>query len=86
MIDAKDPKDFEQLKKNYQDHWEVPNVRVEIHELKEMEDGVETKLIDFGRMQLIEIRYVYARNEDEKWLHVRHEIGQVAAWEKKDEL
>jgi len=86
VIDAKDPKDFEQLKKNYQDHWEVPNVRVEIHELKEMEDGVETKLIDFGRMQLIEIRYVYARNEDEKWLHVRHEIGQVAAWEKKDEL
>ncbi len=85
-IDAQNPKDFEQLKRNYQEHWEVPNVRVDIHELKETEDGVETKLIDFGRMQLIEVRYVYGRNEDGEWLQVRHEIGQVTAWEKKDAL
>jgi len=85
-IDAQNPKDFEQLKRNYQEHWEVPNVRVEIHEIKEVEDGVETKLIDFGRMQLIEVRYVYGRNEDGEWLQVRHEIGQVTSWEKKDAL
>jgi len=84
VIDVQDPKDFEKLKRSYQEHWEVPNVRVEIHELKEMEDGVETKLIDFGRMQLIEVRYVYAENEDEKWLHVRHEIGQVTTWTNSD--
>jgi hypothetical protein len=85
-IDAQNPKDFEQLKRNYQEHWEIPNVRVEIHELKELEDGVETKLIDFGRMQLIELRYVYGRNGDGEWLQVRHEIGQVSTWEKKDAL
>ena len=47
---------------------------------------METKLIDFGRMQLIEVRYVYGRNEDGEWLQVRHEIGQVTSWEKKDVL
>ena len=87
VLDAQNPKDFEQLKRNFQEHWEVPNVRVEIHELKEMEDGVEVKLIDFGRMQLVQVRYVYdTRNKDGKWLHLRHEIGQVTSWEKKDEL
>ena len=85
-INVQNPRDFDKLKRDYQEHWEVPNVRVEIHELKEMEDGVETKLIDFGRMQLVEVRYVYGRNEDGKWLQVRVEIGQVTTWEKKDEL
>ena len=81
-MDARNPKDFEKMKRDFQEHWEVPNVRVEIHELEEMEDGVEVKLIDFGRLQLVEVRYVYGRDEEGKWLQVRHEIGQVTTWEK----
>jgi hypothetical protein len=70
---------WEQLEKNYRDHWALPNAVVTIDSIEECGDGVVTKLIDHANKVLINVKYIYGL-EDGKWLHIRHEIGEIVAW------
>jgi len=68
--------DWEKLKKDFMDHWALPNARVSIPQLEEFENGVVVKVLDHARNQIVDVTYTYALQEG-KWLQVRHEVHEV---------
>jgi hypothetical protein len=70
--------DWDQLKKNYMEHWALPNAWVEIPELEEFASGVIVKVLDHARDHILGITYTYALQEG-KWLQVKHEINTVTS-------
>ncbi len=77
-------RDFVQLEKNYREHWAMPGCRVTILELDELDEeegvGVVTKIIDHARNKIVRVKYFY-REEDGKWLQIKHDIFEATAAE-----
>jgi hypothetical protein len=70
---------WDMIEKTYRDHWELPNAVITIDSIEEYDDGVVTKIIDHAKKKLINVKYVFGL-EDGKWLHTRHEIGDIVDW------
>jgi hypothetical protein len=80
------PEQLDLIQKNYEDHWSLPNCRVTVESLEEWwdadkkEGGVLTKIIDWPRAKLVDIKYTYTL-EGDKWVQRRHDINEVVDYD-----